>query len=47
MPKSIGSFTPEMRNIKSSDEFKEMREWTPDNSRCRLCKEYMQNIGFL
>ena len=39
---------PLMRNIKSSHEFmRKIRERSPKNCTCRLCKIYIQNIGFL
>ena len=40
--------TTAMRNIKTPEEFKKkIRQWNPNNCPCRLCKIFIQNIGFL
>lgn len=47
-PKIWALLTPEMKNIKSPEEFKKnIQEWTPNDCPCRLCKIFIQNIGFL
>ena len=39
---------PKMRNIKYREGFKKkIRECTPNNCLCRLCKIFIQIIGFL
>ena len=39
---------PTVKRIVSPTLFKKkIREWAPKNCPCRLCKTYVQNIGFL
>ena len=36
------------KNIVLLDKFKEdIKEWTPDNCPCRLCKNYIGSVGFI
>ena len=38
----------ELKSLESLDSFrKSIRKWTPNNSSCRLCKRYLDGIGFL
>ena len=47
-PKIWNMLPAECTNAKSLGEFKsKIKNWTPENCPCRLCKIYVQNIGFL
>ena len=38
----------EIKSIATLEEFKrEIGRWLPDNCPCRLCKEYLPNLGFV
>ena len=42
------SIQSHMKEIDSIDEFKHViKTWKPDLRSCRLCKVYLQNIGYL
>ena len=45
----IWSLVPhDIKNSKSLSEFKnKIKYWKPDGCMCRLCKTYIQNIGFI
>ena len=45
----LWSHLPEhMRQLNSLDQFKRsVRQWVCNTCHCRLCKEYLQNVGFL
>ena len=45
----LWSLLPEhMRQLNSSDQFKRsVRQWVWNTCPCRLCKLYLQNVGFL
>ena len=56
VPETISSLGPkiwvilptELKKVVSPALFKrKIREWAPKNCPCRLCKTYVQNIGFL
>ena len=37
-----------IRSITTLEEFKvQINKWIPDNCPCRLCKNYVQNLGFI
>ena len=37
-----------LKTISIYDEFKrEITKWVPDNCLCRICKEYVSNLGFV
>ena len=43
-----GSIPSHMKEIDSINEFKHViKTWKPDLCLCRLCKVYLQNIGYL
>ena len=43
-----GILPTELKGIVSPTLFKKkIREWAPKNCPCRLCKTYVQNIGFV
>ena len=47
-PKIWGILPTELKRIVFSTLFKKkIREWAPKNCPCRLCKTYVQNIGFV
>ena len=47
-PKICGILPTELKKIVSPTLFKKkIQEWTPKNCPCRLCKTYVQNIGFV
>ena len=47
-PKIWGILPTELKRIVSPTLFKKkIREWEPKNCPCRLCKTYVQNIGFV
>ena len=47
-PKIWDILPTELKRIVSPSLFKKkIREWAPKNYPCRLCKTYVQNIGFL
>ena len=47
-PKIWDILPTELKRIVSPTLFKKkIREWAPKNCPCRLCKTYVQNIGFL
>ena len=47
-PKSWILLTGEYKNSTSLKEFKtKVKNWVPLNCPCRLCKTYIQNIGFI
>ena len=38
----------EIRNIESLEQFKlKIKKWKPTNCPCRLCKDYVPNLGFV
>ena len=38
----------EMKNLKTISAFKrEVKNWKLENCPCRLCKQYIQNVGFI
>ena len=38
----------EIKDLESLNSFKKsIRKWTPNNCSCRLCKRYLDGIGFL
>ena len=42
------SALPELREINSFQVFKsEIKAWRPTNCPCRLCKNYIENLGFV
>ena len=44
----MGHFTDGVKKIVSPTLFKKkIREWTPKNCPCRMCKMCVQNFGFL
>ena len=44
--KSISYLGP--KNANSLETFKsEIKKWKPENCPCRLCKSYLQNVGFI
>ena len=37
-----------LKNIENLEDFKkEIKTWKPDNCPCRLCKVYIESVGFL
>ena len=47
-PKTWALVPDEIKHSKSLSEFKaKIRKWEPTGCACRLCKEYIFNIGFL
>ena len=47
-PKIWNILPTELKRIVSPTLFKKkIHEWAPNNCPCRLCKTYVQNIGFL
>ena len=37
-----------LKNIENLERFKrEIKTWKPDNCPCRLCKVYIESLGFL
>ena len=47
-PKEWNVLRTELKRIVSPTLLKKkVREWAPENCSCRLCKTYVQNIGFL
>ena len=46
MVKSV--YQRQVKNIDNLEHFKkEIKTWTPDNCACRLCKVYIESVGFL
>ena len=46
MVKSV--YHRQVKNIDNLEHFKkEIKTWTPDNCPCRLCKVYIESVGFL
>ena len=38
----------EMRNLKSLEDFKnKVRKWEPDGCDCKLCKDFVPNLGYV
>ena len=38
----------ELKNVQSHNSFKKIiRKWIPNNCPCRLCKRYVDGVGFL
>ena len=36
------------KNITALEKFKEdIKKWVPDNCKCRLCKNYVDKVGFI
>ena len=51
-PNSIRFFASkvpmEMRNLKSFEDFKnKVRKWEPDGCDCKLCKDFVSNLGYV
>ena len=47
-PKIWESLPNDLKNKKSADSFKTaIKRWIPESCPCRLCKTYLQNIGYL
>ena len=47
-PKIWDILPKKLKNIDNLDHFKKkIKTWTPDNRPCRLCKVYIESIGFL
>ena len=47
-PKIWDILPEKLKNIDNLEHFKkEIETWTPDNCPCRLCKVYMEDVGFL
>ena len=42
------SLLNDLKNKESADSFKTaIKTWKPESCQCRLCKTYLQNIGYL
>ena len=38
----------EMKNLRSLEDFKnKIRRWEPDGCDCKLCKEFVSNLGYV
>ena len=38
----------EMKNVKSLEHFKnKIRRWAPDGCDCKLCKDFLSNLGYV
>ena len=38
----------EMKNLKNLEDFKnKIRRWEPDGSDCKLCKDFVSNLGYV
>ena len=47
-PKIWDILPEKLKNIDNLEHFKkEIKTWTPDNCPCRLCKVYIESVGFL
>ena len=47
-PKIWNILPEKLKNIKNLEHFKkEIKTWKPDNCPCRLCKVYIESVGFL
>ena len=47
-PKIWESLPNNLKNKESADSFKSaIKRWKPESCPCRLCKTYLQNIGYL
>ena len=47
-PKIWESLPQDLKNKETTDSFKTaIKKWKPDSCPCRLCKTYLQNIGYL
>ena len=47
-PKIWNILPNRLKNANSIEAFKiQMKKWKPENCRCRLCKVYIQNVGFI
>ena len=47
-PKIWEKFPNDLKNKESLDSFKTaIKKWKPESCPCRLCKTYLQNIGYL
>ena len=47
-PKIWDSLPQSLKNKESVDSFKTaIKTWKPDRCPCRICKTYLQNIGYL
>ena len=47
-PKTWALLPSEIKQSKSITEFKrKIKRWVPEGCTCRLCKVYIQNLGFL
>ena len=47
-PKIWESLPQDLKNKETIDSFKTaIKKWKPDSCTCRLCKTYLQNIGYL
>ena len=46
---TIWNILPEkLKNVENAEHFKtEIKTWKPDNCPCRLCKVYIESVGFL
>ena len=47
-PRLWSSVPPEIRNANHLSEFKEkIKKWTPSGCRCKICKPYIYQIGYV
>ena len=47
-PKLWDALPADYKNVNSLDEFKmKIKNWVPKNCPCRLCKTYIQHVGYL
>ena len=47
-PKILESLPNDFKNKESIESLKmDINEWKPESCHCRLCKIYLQNIGYL
>ena len=47
-PKIWNILPDKLKNVNSIEAFKmQIKKWKPENCSCRLCKVYVQNIGFV
>ena len=47
-PKIWNILPDRLKNVNSIEAFKmQIKKWKPENYPCRLCKVYVQNVGFV